>query len=143
MKKVICVIIISLLLVPTAFAAVTFTTADGGSNLVELSSTIKLNDESALRREWKTAHDSSLPADIIGTTGATVIYKSGTKYTSGGYYYSANLKLKCNEDVSAVEVIILVFDVWGQLQSKLSSTKIKEFKKDVIHTLDPQWTLSS
>ena len=143
MKKLFCIIVISLFLVRAVFAAVTFTTADGGSNLVTLSSSIKLNDESELRREWKTAHNSLLPADIIGTTGATVIYDSGTKYRSGAYNYTVSLDLKCKEDVSAVEVIILVFDVWGQLQSKLSSSKVKEFKKGEIYTLAPTWTLSS
>jgi hypothetical protein len=142
MKKAICIVIISLMLAPAAFSSVTFTRTDGGSNLVELSYS-KLNDESELRREWKTAHNSLLPADIVGTTGATVVYQAKTTYTSSGYLYSTSINLQCNEDVSAVEVIILVFDIWGQLQSKLSSTEVKEFKKDEIYTLKPRWTCSS
>jgi hypothetical protein len=143
MRKALSMVGILFLATSLLSAAVTFTTADGGSNIVELSSSIKLNDESSLRREWKTAHDSSMPVDIVGTTGAKVEYTSGTKYSSGGYRYTASTTIKSSEDISAIEIIILVFNVWGELQAKLSSTQIQDIKGGEATTFKSIWSLSS
>ncbi|MCK9482294.1 MAG: hypothetical protein M0R38_11105 [Bacteroidia bacterium] len=143
MKRIMTFLLFSLLIVQTAFAAVSFTTFNGGSNLIDLGYGITINNKSSLLREWKTAHDSSLPIDFVGTIGATVTYQSSSKYTSGGYRYKAEYVLKCNEDVTAVEVIILVFNVWGQLQSKLSATEIMDMTKNQTYDFSPTWSISS
>lgn len=127
--------------VATASGATT-TTADGGSMQTKLSAHIILNEESTLRREWVAVHDDTMPVDLIGTPGAITIYRSGDRYSSGGYEYKAFYAVRMTEPVVAIEVRFITFDVWGERTRALVATDIKDFMIGE-HPLEAAWNLYS
>lgn len=83
---------------------------DGGSVTTELGGGIAVNDGSSLHRRWITLRDSRLPLNIVGTTGPKTRY-SGDR----GYHFFAPFDVEASEPISAYEVRILIFSVWGDL----------------------------
>ncbi|RID89627.1 hypothetical protein D2N39_22285 [Gemmobacter lutimaris] len=73
----------------------------------------------------------------IDSTGYTGIE---TNYVERGYRYAAQLRLKVTAPVTAVNVVIIPFDVWNQPMRPLSLTKIADFAEG-SHTVDGQWNV--
>lgn len=122
MKKL-PLLIVAVLAVSISVSAqsVTVTRADGGPIKTKLISTIVVNGKSGLSREWIAIHDPSLMVDLAGTPGATTIYKDQK------YAYTATIPFDVKEPVSAIEVRILTFDVFGGHVSTLSTTEVQDF----------------
>jgi len=126
-----------------SIAAQSVTKLSGGSIKTELGYGIVLNKESSLTREWITVHDSSLPADISGTVGVKTIYKSGERYSSGSYQYSAEYTITTKEALSAIEVRFLTFDIWGDHSRNLSATDIVDMDAGSTKKFDGKWNIYS
>lgn len=117
---------------PSAKTAITMDRYEGGSMVTELGYSIKLNDQSGLKREWFVIRDETAPAVIDGVTGVNVIYKSGDRH-SGEYRYRSDYSIKVREPISAYEVRYHVMDVFGRHLKTLSATKVADvsnFKVD-------------
>ena len=142
MKKLCIMLVIFLIAVGFGFAKTSTTKVDGGSNKVELTYS-SLNSKSSLHRDWIAINDDQLPAKFEGTPGVTVIYKSSSSYSSGGYRYTAELSIKPTVDISAIEVRFITFDVFGNKMRNLSATYVQDMAKGTVISFSPQWTCSS
>jgi hypothetical protein len=116
-----------------------FTRAPGGSVTTTLGYGIKLNPNSSLQREWITGHDSLAPVDLSGTVGVNTVYKPSQGYSSGEYRYEASVPLVVREDISAFEVRVVLFDVWGAFTKTLSYTEIEDVPKGTTKIFTPSW----
>ena len=143
MKKLLFVFLGLIVIGGVLFAKVTTTKADGGSNVVELSSSIKLNKNSTLHREWIAINDDQMPVSFKGTPGVLMIYDSGSKYSSGGYRYKATYEIVATADIAAIEIRFITFDVFGEKMRNLSTTYIGDIKKGTTYSDTSQWTCSS
>lgn len=120
---------------------VTFSRGSGGSIVTVLSYGIRLNKESSLSREWVTAHDTRVPADIDGTAGISTIYVPGSGYSSGEYQYRGTFKLTPRDSLTAIEVRFILFDIWGEFVKTLQTTLIADMPAGVPREFDSRWNL--
>lgn len=120
---------------------ITITRADGGPVKTELGYGITLNRESSLRRQWVTVHDEALPLDINGTGCATAVYESGR--VSGDYYYSAQYAVSAKQPVTAFEVRMMVFDVFGDRIRTLSGTYLMDMDAGTARNMSSKWRIFS
>jgi hypothetical protein len=143
MNKIILVIFAVFIVCSSAIAGSSVTRESGGSIKTELAPGIVLNTESSLHREWIAIHNDALPVDLVGTPGVKTIYDSGGRYSSGNYRYKANYLVKTNQDLMAIEVRFLTFDIWGELLRNLSTTQIMDLKSGETRNLDAEWNVFS
>jgi hypothetical protein len=120
---------------------VTVTRAAGGSIQTKLSANIVVNKESTLTREWLALHDASMPAELVGTPGVTTVYVPDR--VRGEYQYQAAAPVQAKEDLSAVEIRFLVFDVWGQHVRTLLAEEVADIPAGSTKDLSPEWRLFS
>lgn len=121
----------------------TFTRGAGGSMVTTLSRNIKVNAKSTLQREWVAAHQADAPVDLVGTPGITTVYKPGEGYASGEYQYNVSIPLDVREDLSAIEIRFVLFDIWGRFTKTLSVTEVEDLVARVPRTLSPGWRVFS
>lgn len=142
MKTTIAVGILALFIGSAAVVVSEIARESGGSIKTDLGSVV-LNEESSLQREWITIHDNAIPADLVGTVGVKTIYQSGGRYSSGDYMYTADYKVKATEDLTAIELRLLTFDVWGDHVRNLSATEIVDLKAGEVREFHPGWNVFS
>lgn len=114
---------------------------EGSSIRTELSPSIVLNGGSGLKREWFVVRDPSAPAAVNGTAGITVVYKPGERFSSGEYQYRFDYTVEMSEPLSAVEVRVQVFDIFGRHLKTLSTTEIADMNGKVA--LSGGWRIFS
>lgn len=117
--------------------------ASGGSIQTILSSTIRLNDGSTLDREFITIIDKTLPAEFTSCVGVTTIYASGSDYSAGGYMYAASGAINAIDDIHALEMRFLIFNIWGRHVRTLINTVIADVPAGTIRQCDGKWDLFS
>ncbi len=131
-------------LVAVAYAAppeaVTFTRGNGGSIQTKLSSSVILNKNSTLTREWITMHDPNMPADLVGTVGVTTAYVPDR--VRGEYQYHTKFSMQTKAPISAVEVRFLTFDLWGQHVRNLMFDDVSDLEPGTKE-FEGQWRLYS
>ena len=104
----------------------TISRLDGGSMQTVLSRDNVLNDESSLRREWVALHEPSLPISMVGTPGVTTVWEPGGRFSASSYQYQSETTLIADEDVAAVEIRFLLFNVFGERMTTLSATEVAD-----------------
>lgn len=138
------VIVVLLLLAPAMLAQVSpilVTKEKGGSVKTELSSTISVNDKSSLEREFIFVHDSSLPADVVGTPGIRTTFVPDR--ARGSYEYRSQVVVKPNEAITAVECRFIVFDIWGNHVRTLNMTEVEDIPAGQLRVFTPSWNVFS
>lgn len=115
----------------------------GGSIKTVLTSSICLNKNSSVQREFITIDDDKSPASIANCIGVTTVYKGRTEYAAGGYNYLSKYSIRANEAICAVELRFLVFSIWGEHIRTLSSTHIEDLSAGRVITYDGEWNLFS
>jgi len=128
--------------VTVAAQNVEVTHATGGSIRTPLSSSIILNSESSLTREWVAIKHQNLPVILRGTPGVVTKYDPGERYSSGKYEYTVTVEFDVAEPLVAIEIRFLTFDVWGEHVRTLNLTEIKDFKVGV-NKLSGNWNIYS
>ena len=126
---------------PCISQGLTVTEAEGGSMKVDLGYNIVLNDGSSLKRRWFTIHDSSMPADLQGTTGANVAYRR--ERTAGEYVLDASHSMVAREPVTAYEIRYLTFDVFGTPMGTLSTVDVRDIAAGAMFNDTSTWRLFS
>jgi hypothetical protein len=111
---------------------------EGGSMVVPLSATIKLNERSTLKREWFVVRDDAAPA-TLDRTGIDVSYKSDRN--SGNYRYTANWAVKLKEPITAIDVRYVVLDVFGRVIKTLTGSEVADASDS--YSYSPEWRLYS
>lgn len=102
------------------------TRESGGSVRTNLSSDVAVNKDSSLTREWITVHDNSLPVKFKSTIGITTAYESGR--VRGDYKYRASYSIDTQEQIAAIEIRFLLFDVWGNHIRTLSQSRVSDIQ---------------
>jgi len=119
-----------------AAPAISSTRADGGSVVTDLGDGIAVNKGSSRRRQWITLHDPSLPLDISGSAGIQTEWRG----TDRGYEGSATYTVHANEPISAFELRVMLFDVWGDFLRTCSDKETRDISAgDTPITSD--WTI--
>lgn len=131
-------------IVPTkVITCYSVTRESGGSIKTDLGYGFVINKESSLQREWITIHNDSIPLDFVGTVGVKTIYDPGGRYSSGTYKYKADYSVKSKQDLMAVEVRFLIFDIWGNHIRNLSATEIMDLKSEGTRNFNSKWDVYS
>jgi len=143
MKHIVLIVFAILAVCSNAIDESNVTRASGGSIKTELGYGIVLNKESSLQREWITIHNNAIPADLVGTVGVKTIFEPGGRYSSGNYWYKAVYTVKASEDLTAIEVRFLIFDIWGDFLRILSATDIVDLKSGETRNFDATWNVFS
>jgi len=113
-------LIVSALALPsTLLGQVSSSTSDGGSVVTDLGYNIRVNDGASLKRTWVILNDDAAPAKLNNVGIAT-------SYNDRSYTFSARGELGALEALSAVEIRVLLFDVFGNHMKTLSSTKVTD-----------------
>jgi hypothetical protein len=143
MKRLTYIVVLVFVACSNTIAANNVTRASGGSIKTELGYGIVLNKESSLQREWITVHDDAIPADLVGTAGVKTIFEKEGQYSRGDYKYTADYAVKLSQDLVAIEVRFLTFDIWGNLQKSFSTTEIADLKSGDTRRFDAKWNVFS
>ena len=114
------VVIIALLLT-TAVAGQELKTeiVDGGSVLTDLGYNVQVNKGSTLKRSFAIVNDPAAPAQL---SGAGVV----TRYGRDRYSFGPTGTLTPVEDLAAVEVRVVLYDVFGSRIKTLTGTHITD-----------------
>ncbi len=112
---------------------------DGASVVTDLGYNIALNKHSSLKRDDYVIKDESAPAFLKGPADFKISYKTGERYSSGQYLYGLNYVISPTEPITAFEVRVHVFDVFGRFMSTLSSTKLEDLTDPTVFT--PTWRI--
>ena len=93
-----------------------------------------LNEGSSLRRSWVTFNDTNCPITITEPAFSV-------KGRSGDFSFRAEGSMKALVPVSAFEIHILLFDVFGSPMKNLSATVIKDYGADDDIPLSGTWDI--
>lgn len=110
---------------------------DGYDVTVMLTSTIRVNGDSTLKREWYIVNDPSAPVTISERAGVLVIYDD-TRRSAGFFKYSAVTSLKHPEPLVAVEIRMHLFDAFGRHITTLAKTSMRD-RKAGESSIDGDW----
>jgi len=80
---------------------------------------IQINEGSTLLREWVIVNDDRLPINLTG-------FQTSTQVDDGRWIYSIRYEIEVIEDIQAIEVRFIPFDIWGESGRTLSATEIKD-----------------
>ena len=100
--------------------APTVTHDTGGPIQTPMGFGIVLNKESSLSREWIAVHDPALPADLEGTPGI----KTKFDLKKEQFTYFCEYTVEAKEPLTAIELRVLTFDIWGNHAKSLSATEV-------------------
>jgi hypothetical protein len=117
-----------------AASAARVTRVTTGPIKTDLGYDIVLNKNSSLRREGIVVH-TSLPAALADSVGVF------TTYAEREYHYNAVLPVTVKEALSAVEIRVLVFNVFGDLVRSLSDTEIEDVPAGETRKFQPTWNI--
>lgn len=118
-----------------------FTTPSGESIKDVGQLKILRNPKSTLARERIAIHDGSLPADLLGTPGIRTTYQiQPGKSDEGEFRYTTGFVVSAREDLAAVDVRFLLFDIWGNHAVTLSTEVIEDIMKGGFSTQLGEWT---
>lgn len=121
-----------------ALAAETVTRAPGGlAQTKSKDGVVWINGNTSLVREWVTVHDDSIPATILNTVGVRTSMNS--KYNPE---YRAVYNIEATQDLSAIEIRFLLFDIWGKPTGNLSATYVEDFPSQHTKILKGNWYAS-
>ncbi|WP_144289950.1 hypothetical protein [Ideonella sp. A 288] len=112
--------------------ALTVSRFEGTSVVTDLGEDVKLNRASTLKREWFVLNDPSAPLKIKGDAGVLIQYRSGGASRSGQFQYMASTEVIPSEPISAYELRMHVFDVFGRHVKTLSTVDIGDTQQTKV-----------
>ncbi|MGV8841010.1 MAG: hypothetical protein ACWA6X_11985 [Bauldia sp.] len=112
---------------------------DGGSVRTSLGYGIVVNGDSTLRRYWVTINNDGVPA-TLPLVGISTYYNDDR--ASSGYRYTTNLTLSVTEPLAAVQIVFVLFDLWGERVRTLSMIEVTDLVTG-DHALTGEWRISS
>ena len=88
-------------------------------------------------RNWIVVNDEKMPAKIVRYDGVDTTYDLEDRR----WLYEADFELEFTEAISAVEVRIIPFNIWGEKDRTLTSTEIEDFSVGT-QTMSSKWRSS-
>lgn len=107
--------------------------ADAGPARTELGYGIVVNKESSLHRQALTVHDTHIPGQILGDAIVRTVYADRE------YDYKTSFNITATDALSAVEVRVILFDVFGARMKVLSATEVVDVRAGGSKTLEATW----
>lgn len=107
----------------------------GDSMNFDLGYGIEVNEGSTLQREWVIVNDDRLPVSL--TSFKADIRLDDRNWTYDIYYY-----VEVTEDIQAIEVRFIPFDIWGESKRTLSATDIQDIGAGE-NSFSSQWRILS
>lgn len=111
----------------------TIQTYDGGSAVTDLGYDIQVNKGSSLHRRWYVINDPSCPVDLA-MVGIKPRYAG-----NAGYKFEPVGDFKTKVPTSAVQVIFVQFNVWGNPERNLSATEIRDLQPGQTFKIEGNW----
>ena len=93
-----------------------------------------INEGSSLRRSWVTLNDTECPLEIVEAMFPV-------KGNSGDFTVRATGHMRPREPISAFEIRILLFDVFGNHLKSLTTTMVKDYGAGDEVPLTGYWTI--
>jgi hypothetical protein len=111
---------------------------DGGPVTITLSAGIAIHKESSLHRQWYVLNDSSTPVSLSGT-GINIKYRG-----QRGYVLSSDGIVSAIANVSAIEVVAMLFDLWGEHLRNLDLVVLRDLNENATFPLSDayEWPAS-
>ena len=129
-------VVVTLLSV-AAYSDIHPTVEDGGTVVTPKGynfATEDINEGSSLRRSWVTLNDTECPLEIVEVTFPV-------KGRSGDFFIRAAGHMRPREPISAFEIRILLFDVFGNHLRSLTATMVKDYDAGDEVPLTGRWTM--
>lgn len=98
-----------------------------------------LNAGSSLRRRHIAVQDTTLPIELVGTPGLSVVFVPGTSIQSHSYSYTTDFTTAVEDSVTAFEVRYILFDVWGDLHRVVGGNQIQDLPPGDTTSWDVSW----
>lgn len=96
---------------------------------------IEVNEDSTLSREWVIVNDPRLPVSLTS-------FVAKTRYEDRNWIYDVDYSIDAAEEIQAIEVRFLPFDIWGGSSRSLSATDIQDVAVGTS-SFNAQWRLRS
>jgi len=100
-----------------------------------------LNKTSTLQRQSIAINDPSLPLQFEHNVRVDTVYVP-EKY-SGEFRYRGQVKVQASEAITAYEVRIITFDVFGNRLKTLSATEVGDLASGTMDAQTPEWRVWS
>lgn len=111
-------------------------TGEGDSVKTNLGYNIVLNNLSTMTRQWVAIHDPNSPVEIDGSSNVTVQYEKD-------YIYATNTAVKAKKDVTAVELVHIIVDVFGRRANTLQNVEVVDLPSGESRGMSGRWRLWS
>lgn len=99
---------------------------------------IFVNKGSSMQRTWVISNEPDFPVQVEGS-GFNGLR---TVSVNTGYQHQVDLKINVSTPVTAVEIVIIPFDLWNDRQRPLSLSEIRDMPPG-SHELDGAWNIFS
>ena len=120
----------------TQAQTLTTRTGEGASVKTDLGYNVVLNKNSSLKRQWIYIQDPKAPVDIEYQTDVAVVYKKD-------YTYQMSVPVKAKQDVTAIELIHVILDVFGRRLNTLQNTAVVDVKANEAASVGGEWRIWS
>lgn len=107
----------------------------GDSMKLDLGYGIQVNEGSTLKREWVIVNDDRLPVSLKS-------FEVETRVDDRNWIYDLEYDIDVMEDIQAIEVRFIPFDIWGESSRTLSATDIEDIAVGE-KSFDGQWRILS
>jgi hypothetical protein len=105
------------------------TNYDGGSIKSLLWPGYYMNEKSSLRRTWFVLNDTSCPVQLLKTGVNTHHRERAHEFRNAG-------EIQINQNVQAIEIRYIIFDVFGDFITTLTSTEVADIPKTDSHKIE-------
>lgn len=113
--------------------------SSGGTVTTPLNYGIAVNKASTLNRRWFTIND---PAAPITLTGAGIQTRYDSERYGGSYTYVAAGEAKATKPLRAVDIVFVIFDIWGDRMQNLSSADVADYSAGQAIPFTGKWRAS-
>lgn len=101
----------------------------------EIGYGIQVNEGSTLSREWVIVNDERLPITLTS-------FQSQTRLNDRNWIYDIRYEIEVAQDIQAIEIRFIPFDIWGESSRTLSATVIRDIGAGA-QSLSAQWRILS
>jgi hypothetical protein len=108
---------------------------EGSSVVIKLSTGIKVNDGSTLKKEYIIINDTNCPIQMVDVG-------IETSYAASEFSFNPIGLLKSKEPIVAYEVVHLIYNVFGEHMESLSNTEIIDFEGEKNFSRYSSWYAS-
>lgn len=92
----------------------------GSPMSMDLGYGLTVNDGSSLLREWVIVNDERLPVHLNS-------FSVRTQIDDRNWVYDVQYEFEALQEIQAIEIRFIPFNIWGESERALSTTEVKDF----------------